>query len=160
MKKIELKKKDEKKPVVKKTTCPAGACQILQDMWESGKGAYDANSKYCKSCAKDFPDAKAICEERTIVMKKAKVKKSSGKSGVVKVGFGHKEGTQAAHLDSLLAKGSTKEQIIKSINDSGLNVNDREEKIMWARVLRHIDHLQREHGVKTTKDKNGSYKSK
>jgi hypothetical protein len=171
-----MSKKIEKKPVVlkkknvpavkeepkpKQEPCPADACQILQDTWESGGGAYNAMSKYCKACEKDFPKVKAICEARTTEQKKKVVEKKASKGTgrkMVKVGYGHKEGTQAAYLDSCFMKGMTMEQLIKGINDNGLNMYEREDSILRSRIFRHIDDLKRDHGIIVKADSKGVYK--
>lgn len=160
MKKAEKKveKKVVKKSKPKTETCPANACQVLQDLWLKGGGAYNATSKYCRACGKDFPETKAVCESRTLEAKaKAVVKKSPGKSAVEKVGHGHRKGTQAACIDLLLEKGATKQQLIDGVNKAGLNTNSLAPDAMWTRIARHIDHLNREHGVKINR-KDGVYK--
>jgi len=160
MKKIEKKKEEPKK--AKKEVCPADACQVLQDLWESGNGAFNANSKYCKACAKDFPETKVICEARTAAKAEEKKARKTTRTNtpMVKTGYGHKAGTQAALLDNCFIKGTTKEDILKAINSSGLNTNSRDDVTMWARVNRHIDDLKRCHNIIVTKNKDGLYKGK
>lgn len=152
------KKKTIQEKVTKKETCPANACQVLQDMWDAGGGAYDKSSKYCKACAKDFPETKTVCEARTTeaIKTKATMKKSPGKIQIEKVGYGHRKGTQAAFIDDLLKKGTTLTGAVAAINKAGLNVNGQDEKTMVRRFLRHVDDLQRCHGLKIVK-KDGLY---
>ena len=146
-------------PTIEIQECPSEACQELQDIWASGKGCYNSASKYCKSCGDDFPATKQICEKRTLeaAQKVADSKVKAKTSKPVKVGFGHKQGTQAAGIDLLLQAGTTKADFLKRMNEDGYNKNHITDYDMWMRILTHFRDLKENHGIVITKD-NGIYK--
>lgn len=143
--------------------CPSNACQELQEEWDKEVKCFNPSSKYCQACEKDFPETKAICEKRTLESpSQAKGEKKAPKSKAssrIKVGFGHVEGTQAAAIDLCLQQGMAKEDIIKSLNDSGLNRNSLSDDDLWSRVNRHFADLKECHGITITKD-DGVYSGK
>ncbi len=168
-KEIEVKA-EEKPPEVEKQIssenleiqiqeCPADACQELQDVWASGKGCYNSNSNYCKSCGTDFPATKEICEKRSIeVQTKVVEKKSTPRiSSVTKEGFGHRAGTQAAGIDAILQEGGgTPVQFVALLKERGYNTRNITDDDLWRRTLTHMSDLKRNHGIKIAKV-NGVY---
>lgn len=139
-------------PAIEKQECPSEACQELQDIWASGKGCYNSSSKYCISCGKDFPAAKEICEKRTLEAAAViKEKKTASKSTVVRIGFGHKQGTQAAGIDCFLQEGHTKTEFLELMNSHGYNKNKITDYDMWMRIQTHFRDLKVNHGIVITK---------
>src|SRR3989304_274147 len=148
--------------------CPSNACQELQDEWGKDVKCYNPDSKYCSACEKDFPDTTAVCKAKTsecaLQSKAAKSAPKASKTGTgrpsgrVKVGFGHVEGTQAAAIDVCLQAGMAKVDILKHINDVGLNKNALPDYDLWMRTMRHFDDLKKLHGITIVKDVHGIYK--
>lgn len=150
-------KKVEPKVEAKAQACPAGACQELQDIWAKGGGCYDATSKFCKSCSKDFPEAKSVCEARTQVQVQAKADKKVAKSVARKRGnaneFGHGNDTQAGLLDTMLKAGTALDKMVEKV----LPISGRTKEITRSRIMTHVAHLKKDHGVKISTE-GGVYK--
>ncbi len=140
--------------------CPSDACQELQDVWASGKGCHNPESKYCVACANDFLATAEICQKRTIEAQAKAVEKKitpHKTSSVGKGGYGHRTGTQAEGIDKILiAGGGTPEEILQRLVEQGYNRNQLNMDDLWRRTLTHFSDLKRNHGMKIVKV-NGNY---
>lgn len=137
-------------------SCPAGACQELQDVWAKGEGAFDPNSKYCKSCMVDEPTTAEICKAKTLEAKAKKAEKKAAQSTraskVPTVGFGHVVGTQAAAIDSYLISGMSIEAMVKQLNKDGKNFYSIADSKLKSRIKNHFNHLKTLHGIGIIKE--------
>jgi hypothetical protein len=140
--------------------CPTDACQELQDLWMKGiLGAYEAKSKACKTCEKDFPETFNVCKvgtpEKTVKVAKAKKERVSTKEYNE---WKHGITTQAAVIDNKLMNGGFQmDLLVAELIDLGLS--NRDKGIATKRVQSHIQHLKKdpEHGFKIVQEK-GFYK--
>jgi len=143
--------------------CPANACQELADIWEKGEGCYDASSKWCKECEKEFADTAIICKERTekiSVEKKEKVKGTRSPRrtrGNVSV-WNHGLNIQAGVIDGhIINSGAKLDDMVDELIEKGLSTRDK--TTTKRRILGHISHLKKDHGVLISTE-GGIYKQK
>jgi hypothetical protein len=133
--------------------CPENACDDLQFAWAKGIfGCFDANSEWCTTCMKDFPETAEICKMGTV--SKAEVKKSASPAKRTRVSGTI---TQVSFLDNALKEGSTIADMVKGLIEKGLS--NRDEAVTKRRVLKHIHHLKTaDHHKLTITKENGIYK--
>jgi hypothetical protein len=120
---------------------PNGACELF--------GTQDPNSKACKKCAKNYPEASAACIAKTAESKKSKKAKAPGTSAPKAARtnstgefskFGHcKLNSQAGLIEVELEKPTTVDAISAA---TGASV---------ARIKSHINWLVKNHSANCTK---------
>jgi len=143
--------------------CPANACQELADIWEKGEGCYDASSKWCKECEKEFADTAIICKERTAKIDAGKKEKVKGTRsprrtrGNVSV-WNHGLNIQAGVIDGhIINSGAKLDDMVDELIEKGLSTRDK--TTTKRRILGHISHLKKDHGVLISTE-GGIYKQK
>jgi hypothetical protein len=122
---------------------PADFCLDKSD-WESNSACFDANSKQCKACQKDFPETAKACSARTdflkLEVKAVKARKAS--SGAVrKTASGIAPQTKIID-DGLLAKLS-KADIITNLAKAHYGGEDAAQKsLATKRFDRHLKSIK------------------
>ena len=104
-------------------------------------GMFDPTSRFCGDCPNDNAAMAEACKAVTATAKAAKPKATAKRGPAKGTGgkglsiYGHRPGTQAAHLDDLFAAGATIEGMMEALG------------VSKARVTSHQRHLLNEQGM-------------